>query len=557
MTDRERIEELEAQLAASKKVIDALVRRAERQLDALSQGPDQFAVIKALSNLESIIDQRTRELHESEARYRALYHHSPDMLFTVDEAGLITAVNQTSLEAFDCEEDALLGCSLASLFDDDAQQTVERWVARGFSGLRDQELSLDDGRIVSVNAGAVPGFSGEIQVVLRDVTARRRLEAELGHARRLAAIGHLAAGVAHEINNPLTVLQLRLELLEVLNLPAPVSAQLKVLSEHTLRIARIVRNLQSFAHPRSEHREMVRLSELVAAAREVASPAIAHVAIRSDIPPDLYIHADRGRAEQVLVNLLTNAGDAQVSAGWIGITARRSADRVRIVVEDAGPGVASELLDHIFTPFVSGKPRKPYDNGPSPSSGSGLGLAIAWSIVKEHGGTIVCTNRPQGGARFELTFPLGVPEEVSPRGAPDVLLPGRTLRVLVIDDEPALLDLVERFTSAAGHEVVRVTSAEAALDCLAKESRFDVILSDIRLPGMSGRDLLRLLRRDRPELARRTALMSGFFHRPGAGVPYLQKPFGRRELLALLEEVAAPGDVQEVPDGSASVEPRI
>lgn len=529
MSPEARIAELERQLAASRKVIDALMRRAERQSEQLPHEPDQIGVIKALWNLESIVEQRTRELHDSEARYRALYDHSPDMLFTVDAEGRITAVNQTSLTAFDCEVDALVGCSLASLFDEEAQPAVERWLADGARATFDQELVLDDGRAVSIKGASVPGTRGEIQVVLRDVSARRRLEAELGHARRLAAIGHLAAGVAHEINNPLTVVQLRLELLEGLDLPRPVVDQLAVLSEHVQRIARIVRNLQSFAHPRSDPHESVRLVDLVEGAREVAGAAVVQVTFRCDVPDDLVIRADRGRAEQVLVNLFTNAGHAQRGSGWIGVWARPEGDRVRIVVEDAGPGIPADLLDHVFTPFVSGKGR----------AGSGLGLAIAWSIVQEHGGTIIVSNRPQGGACFEFTFPLGTepprPATVEP-DAPEGA--GRALRILAIDDEPALLDLVDAFARGAGHRVERATTAEAALERLASDARFDVILSDIRLPGMSGRDLLRLLRRDRPELAERTILMSGFFHRPGAGVPYLQKPFGRRDLLALLQEVA-------------------
>lgn len=525
-----RTAELEAQLEAARKVIDALVRRAERQLESLTQGPEQFAVVKALSNLESVIEQRTRELYLSEARYRALYDHSPDMLFTVDEDGRITALNKTALDAFDCEEDAVVGCALATLFEEESGARIEAWAAHGFVGLGDAELALDDGRFVSVNAAPVPGLSGELQVVLRDVTARRRLESELGHARRLAAIGHLAAGVAHEINNPLTVMQLRLEMLDGIDVSPSVAAQLKVVSEHTHRVARIVRSLQSFAHPRSEERETVRVVDLVAAAREVAAAHIRHVVVRCDVPPSLAIRVDRVRAEQVLVNLLVNAGDMQSATGWIGVSARPCGDRVRIAVEDAGPGIPVDLVDHVFTPFVSGKSRR----------GSGLGLSIAWSIVKEHGGSITAHNRVQGGARFELTFPVAALESVPLAAVMAPSRPTRCLTVLVVDDERELLDLVNSFIAGAGHRAVGVSSAEDALAALSSNAGYDVILSDIRLPGMSGREFLKLLRRDRPDLARRTVLMSGFFHRPGAQVRYLQKPFGRKELLSILEEVAGP-----------------
>lgn len=524
MTGEARIAELTEELAAANKVIEVLVRREERRLEALPKGSDQFAVLKAVANLEDIIEQRTRELYDSEQRYRALYNHSPDMLLAVGTDGRVSAANRTALRALPAE---LVGGPFVALFPGAEPDRIAALFDRERES-REAELQLADGRHVSARVADIPGFRDSVLVVLRDVTEHRLLEAELAHARRLAAIGNLAAGVAHEINNPLAVVRLRVDMMGALDLPDGAQAQLDVLGHHVNRIARIVRNLQTFARPEAEVREAVRVVDLFAAARDLASAASPPAELEVDADPELAVRVDRGRMEQVLVNLLTNAFDALEGSGRVQLYARRRDESVELCVEDTGPGIADQLMDDLFAPFVTGK---------GPRGGTGLGLSIAWAIVQEHGGVLRASNRAEGGACFRFSVPVAEPSEARQEGpvAPAPRAASRALRVLCVDDEPALLGMLRQICDEAGHSVEVVPSGEAALEALA-EREFDAILSDVRLPGMSGQELLARLEGRHPELARRTVLMSGLFLE-SAPCRFLQKPFDRRVLLDVLDEV--------------------
>ncbi len=524
MTPEERIEQLEAELAASRKVVARLMERNQREVP--TQG--QFAVQKAFAGLENMVAQRTRDLHVSEARYRALFDHSPDIVLTTDDDFLITAANQVSLRELG---EGLVGRHVVELFLPEGWDALRMWLSDDLPASRALELPLEDGRYVSVSGASVPGLTGAVQLVLHDVTGRRELETQLSHARRLAAIGHLAAGVAHEINNPLAVILFRLELLEGREqLGDDLRKQLGVLGQHAQRIAAIVRNLQTFARPGGASRQIFRARDLLTTACEVAAPTLGTTPVHAHIPGWLHLRADRGRVEQVLVNLLTNAVAAMKGGGEIHVSAERDGNDVRWVFQDTGPGVPGHLLDDVFTPFVTGKA----------AGGSGLGLAIVWSIIEEHGGTIEVHNATNGGAVFEFTLPLGEASSMVEDEEEEVgdwpTDPGRRL-VLVVEDEIELLEVIRGFMSQAGHKVVGVSSAEAAVAALRSQSDFDLILTDIRLPGMSGRDLLKHLRGHHPELADRTVLMSGFFNPPRENERFLQKPFTRGQLLELLADV--------------------
>ncbi len=528
-----RVLELEGEIAALRRVVDVLARRVEQQA---SHGPaeDRMAMIKALSSLENTVDVRSRELALSEARYRALYDHSPDMLLSIAGDGRISTCNATAARALTQDPAGLAGVLLEDLFAPDVRKTVARWRKQGYADETSPELPLASQRWVSLNAAPIPGPAAVSLVVMRDVTARRTLEVELQHANRLAGIGHLAAGVAHEINNPLAVLLLRLELLErQLALPSfdprAAAEQAAVLRAHVLRIARIVRNLQTFARPNTEERQSCRIGDLYAAVVELTRDARGAARMRLvERPPGLTVDVDRGAIEQVLVNLVANAAQAMKLAGIVTIRVGPGAlGRVVIQVDDEGPGIPPGLIEMMFTPFVTDR---------QDAGGMGLGLAIAWRIVDEHGGVLRGANRPDGGARFDLDLPASGRSASPPEDEPSIP-PLRPLRLLVVDDEPLLAGMIRQFAEALGHTVGSVASAEQALEAL-EEHLFDAMITDIRLPGISGEALATRVAERWPALGRRIIFISGAFHPPRSGQRYLQKPFGQRELLALLVEVA-------------------
>jgi PAS domain S-box-containing protein len=517
------VEQLQEQLASAHEVIRALKDRANH--DASLRGVDAFAVQKAMSNLENVISQRTGALQESEARYRALFDHSPDMSFIVNEDGTIVDANQTSAQGLNLSVEELSGQALASLFDMQVQGTVWRLI-RSQKGTAN-ELLLTSGQLVDVRIAKIPGQSS-CQVSLADVTQKARLARELQHARRLAAIGRLAAGVAHEINNPLAVLQLGVTHISPM-VSEPGQPMLGEILNHCDRIARIVNNLQTFAAPCPPKRERVELSHLIESSRDLARTSLQKMTFAAQMePPSLAVMVDVGHLEQVFVNLFTNAARASHYEGKITIQAHRESSWVVVLVIDEGPGIPADLVDDIFTPFVSAY---------SHSTGTGLGLAISWGLVQENGGSIRACNTASGGACFELRLPAAEPavSVVTPPQPPQLSampVASTSLRILCVEDEPTLLSVLESLLSLLGHQTKGASTAEDALSMLDEDTSFDVLLSDMRLPKMNGESFKQHVIQSFPELDGRVVLMSGMFHERKA--LYLQKPFTINDLQQLL-----------------------
>jgi two-component system NtrC family sensor kinase len=363
--------------------------------------------------------------------------------------------------------------------------------------------------------------------LVRDVTARVGLARQLQHARRLAAIGHLAAGVAHEINNPLAVLQLGL--VEVRDqAEGDKREQLDELVDHVERIARIVANLHTFAEPRAPDLQRVELVDLIRSARRIAGLQLDGIRVFTSFEPeDLAVLVDRRQLEQVVVNLLTNAARAMAGHGRLEISAERVGERVLVRLADTGPGIPVEMLEHVFTPFVTtGK-----------QVGMGLGLSITWGLIQENGGSIRASNRPEGGACFELELPLAdhdVPARVPTRVTSGHEVSG--LAILCVDDEAALRRSLIRLLGMLGHRSKGVESAERALQALA-EADYDLVISDVRLPGMDGEQLRQAIADRHPMLRDRVLLISGLFRESSEDDDFLQKPFTLQQLRSAIAAI--------------------
>jgi PAS domain S-box-containing protein len=510
-------DDLDEQLRAAREVISVLKRRLVQAEDGIAAS--RFALHKALAGLENTVLERSRALVESEARYRALFEHSPNMQLIVDAQKRIVAANHTCTDALRQPPSMLIGQPLSALFD-------ERWaprIAALSAATPEQELTMLNDSTVALTVAALPGEDGALLVSLRDVTARLELTRKLEHAQRLAAIGRLAAGVAHEINNPLAVLQLGLEhVLGSMGVEGGMRERLDQLVEHADRIARIVESLNDFARPRSPLRERLPVQGLLRGAAQVAQKPLHGVSLVLDVQPEnLELYGDRGQIEQVLVNLLSNAGRAAGSGGEVRIEARADGSRGIVRVLDDGPGVDPQLLPHLFSPFVTG------------AGGMGLGLSISWGLVQENGGTLRVENRPGTGACFEVALPLPPSASESPQASS---APVQGLRVLCVEDEPVLLNLLLTMLRELGHTPVAARTAEEALQRLEQDP-VDALLTDVQLPGMSGDQLSELVKRKHPALRDRTVLMSGMFHAVPPGQRWLQKPFSFDDLTRALESL--------------------
>ncbi len=336
------------------------------------------------------------------------------------------------------------------------------------------------------------------------------LDARLRQHDRLAAIGELAAGLAHELNNPLQVILAQASQAHGPGLPAETAEAMRLIQEHARRAGRVVQGLLAFVRARATERAPCDMNAVVADTLDLLEHQFRseQIALEQRIAPSLpLVHADAGQIEQVLVNLLANARSAALQARGrraVLVETRADTDTVVVAVEDTGPGVAPDLRHKIFDPFFTTRT----DDG-----GTGLGLAIAAQIATSHGGLLSLTHGTLGGARFELRLPASRQGQgdrggsASAAGGPSQQrLDG--LRVLVADDEDAVRGAVSRYLARLGAMVTGARDGGEAMR-LIREAAFDAIVLDLKMPVMNGWEVVLAARSERPDAASRIVVLSG------------------------------------------------
>jgi len=382
----------------------------------------------------------------------------------------------------------------------------------------------------------------------REVTQRHRMEAQLRRAQKLEALGRLAAGIAHEINNPLAFVIANLQYVrEAMELPperlaqAPLDELAAALAEACVggdRIKQIVRDLKAFAQPHDESLAVVDVRPVLEFSLKMAGAEIrrrAQLVTRIDDVPAVW--AISGRLEQVFVNLLVNAAQAiepgAVERNQIRVTVRRLDDDVAVEITDTGAGIPAANLDRIFDPFFTTKPV---------GVGTGLGLSICHSIVTAFGGDLTVESEEGKGSTFRVTLPSAATVESGAR-SPALRLP-TPARILVVDAEPAVAKAIRRVLS--GH---KVQTADGGVEALARlaEQPFDLVLYDVTTRDLSALDVYRRLQEMGHGLERRLALtVAGALSADvtkliaDTGVPCVDKPFDAGEIELLLSTRASP-----------------
>jgi PAS domain S-box-containing protein len=445
--------------------------------------------------------------------------------------------------------------------DPETRQRLER-ALREAAPFRGQVLlkHRDGTRVHSeVQLSPVRSASGGVTHLVsihRDVSATQALRARLVAAERVAAVGTLAAGVGHEIQNPLAYLELSLSgAVRSLGKGAAGGAEalthLRDALEGAERIRRIVEDLRTFSREGGEDRKRVDL-------REVAAPAlrmVRHVLrdrarLVEDYGPIPHVLGSEARLGQVLLNLLVNAVQAippgESERHTVRIRTRMAPDgRAQVEVSDTGRGIAPEVLPHIFEPFFTTKLQE---------EGTGLGLPICQQILQAHGGEIHVRSEPGKETVFTVLLPAA-PEEPAcaaepvrrqeERAAP-ASPPARRGRILIVDDEPRLAHSM-RLLLEPNHDVVATTRGSEALELVASGQRFDLVVCDLQMPGTTGMDIYARLREQEPELARRLVFMSGGAFTPAASDfirsvpnPVLEKPVRPEVLLATIDAALEP-----------------
>ncbi|MGZ3417494.1 MAG: hybrid sensor histidine kinase/response regulator [Polyangiales bacterium] len=482
------------------------------------------------------------ELAASEARFRALVEAAPHGIAIVRD-GLMVYANPylVKLMGYDLPSEMVGKTFEDVLFEPDAAlaraRAADIIAGRALPAAEYRFRKRDGGTVIAEVTSFLGHWDGTPALITigRDVTERAALEAQLARADRLAALGTLSAGVAHEINNPLTFLTLGIAALEPILQEAQLDdarrARARALFDEIRRgaerVAAIVRDLRAFARFEDEERGPVDLGKVLASAERIAAHEVrAHGKFLVDVPELPSVLGSSGKLEQVFVNLLVNAAQAlPETGGTVELRARVAklggGEKAVVEVRDDGPGIPPELLGRVFDPFFTTKP---------PGVGTGLGLSISHAIVTRIGGEITIDSAPGKGTTVRVSLPTsGAPVESSPNG-PKSRRSRRRARVLVVDDEPALA-LTLRCVLERDHDVVTADGGRAALALLEKGD-FDLVLCDLAMPGLSGDAVYERTAAARPELAARfvfmtggafTARLQGFLDR--VPNPRLQKPF--------------------------------
>src|SRR6266581_1267540 len=400
-------------------------------------------------------------------------------------------------------------------------------------------------RTVRVNVAHIPGAATEqsIVVMVEDVTEQQALETQLVQSEKLAAVGQLVSGVAHELNNPLTsIAGLSEFLLEQKELGKKDRGHLQVIQEQAERAGRIVRNLLTFARKGSAERVPVDLNDVIRRTLSLTAYdlKLKDITVERELSGALpEVFGDRHGLQQVVLNLVTNAAQAvaenprerpreiTVSTWFDG--------QVHLRVADTGPGIPDEVVQSVFTPFFTTK---------EPGKGTGLGLSITYSIVESHGGQIVLEPRgPRGGAAFRVDLPPAPADAARPTLTPAHGTPLPTASpqvkrtILLVDADPAVQRTIKALFARDGHDVEVAGDPQHGLD-LAQRGGFDLVITDARAmaPGKRGTLLAEELVSRMPALRDRIIVATGDV-RPATeetlarlGVRYVRKPFNLRDL---------------------------
>jgi two-component system NtrC family sensor kinase len=515
--------------------------------DAFS--PEKSGIIYASAHQASALLERLDELRSAErARLESLVDGLQDGIILVDRdmqivllntvaRGLVAALlGRRDLASVKLEETPLAGL---------VRQALE---SRG-GGLR-QEFSFgeESQRYLSVAAAPVadPGAGEGVVLVLRDVSEERLMQERLLQSERMASVGQLVSGVAHELNNPLTGVTGFAQLLLARDLDEQTRRDVEIIYSEAERAAKIVENLLSFARRRKAQKGLVDLNTLLQRVLELRSYdlRVKNIDLELDLDPRLpRTMADPDQIQQVFFNIVTNAEHAMLSAhgrGKLKVRSRADKGYVRLSFIDDGVGISPENLRRVFDPFFTTK-----EGG----QGTGLGLTISYGIVDDHGGRIRVESRPAKGATFVVELPIVEGPELPPP-EPEAEKPARveiSRRVLVVDDEENILALLRDVLTSDGHRVDTARSGDEALALLA-EHGYDLLITDIKMPGMSGQALYQRVREMDSELARYTVFITGdtvgaetrsFLQR--IDNPCLAKPFKMREVREIVDRLLGGG----------------
>ena len=542
-------------------VVDITDRKvAEKERDLLLQEADQSRRV-----LLSVLEDERRGQAERLRLILAIEQAGESFVMT-DTEGVIQYVNPAFTRCSGYTREEVLGQHTRILKSgkhpeelyDELWETIssgKAWKGRLVNRRKDGSLFTEDATISAVTDAA--GHITNYVAVNRDVTHEIELEEQLFQAQKMELIGRMVGGIAHDFNNNLQAI------LGFADIAMDDHADSKRLKEYLSEILKagesasaLTRQLLAFSRRQVLSKQPVEMNVMLAEMLNMIDRTVSENVV-IDWQPNAstrYVNGDRHLLEQVMLNLVVNARDAMPEGGRLSIKLSdvelsdddlamhpdaRTGRFIRLTVTDTGIGIPVDIRSKIFEPFFTTKPA---------SQGTGLGLSMVYGIIKQHEGWVSVYSEVDKGTEFHLYIPLSdheVEEVADPTivRSDDPIFKGQGERILVVEDEAGILDLIQRILSNAGYEVVAAATAEDGIHCFERDQgRFDMVISDVVLPGKSGFDMVEHLQSDNPNL--KVLLISGYSDERTRwsniqqnGWRYLPKPVNRRVLLSTLREV--------------------
>jgi PAS domain S-box-containing protein len=498
-------------------------------------------------------------LRQSESRYRLLSENSADVIWILDVRTLqFTYVSPSVFKLRGYTPDEVTSQPAEKALTPDSYKFITEGLGpriqafeRGDESMRVMTSRIDqphkDGSIVNTEVittlladeqgkvTSVLGATRDISERVRAAEEKKRLEEKTQMAGRLAAVGEMAAGVAHEINNPLTSVLGFSELLLEQDLPEKAKQQARFIADGSRRVSEIIKRMLTFARQTKPVRKQVDINSLIENTLTLRSYVLQTAGIRVITCYDSHlplVNADPGLLQQVFMNLVVNAEQAIKSkrrGGRLNITTEKIDSGVRIIFRDDGPGISPQNLPRLFEPFFTTKVS---------NEGTGLGLSISHSIIAEHGGEIRAESEPGKGATFIIELPVpdisAKSEDATPT-EPDEAGPA-PVAVLVVDDEPSVGDFIAAALAGEGHRVDVACDPQEVPSLIAR-NEYAAVFMDIRMPGISGDQLYESIIQKHPHLAKKVVFMTGdasdgevLSFLKSNNLPFLTKPFEIKEL---------------------------
>jgi PAS domain S-box-containing protein len=447
------------------------------------------------------------EVNKNRAFLASLVDLAPDEIYTLDTKQCFTWMNRRAELDTGLPPSVLVSQYFEILVDAESKGEASAMILRTLAGEESQfemRTICADGRVRCMDAHASPlwhdGNITGVMLFMSDITERKLARERAARSDKLRALGELAAGVAHNLNNSFTVIQGRAQLLLMRSSDEASKKSLEVITQAVGDCSQTLRRLLDFSRRDSSRKfASCDLSELVTSSVEIARPKwqsesalrTGTIDVRVDTPGPVRAQGDSAELREVILNMLFNAVDAMPKGGTIEAGTRADGGTARFWVADSGAGMSSDIMARIFEPFYTTKGER----------GTGLGLSASHGIIENHGGHINVTSEPGQGTRFEVILPLDEesPRIAEPQARVTKVVDAKPARVLLVEDEEKVRNLLNDTFRDAGHQVTEATTGAEALKRLG-DTEFDLMICDLGLPELSGLHVARWVKEFRPNL---------------------------------------------------------